>query len=177
MSAGEPLGGDEDGGLVPPGHEDTDLSLEELLELSRGIQLETLPGASTRLSRFTLKQISRANKIADGKRRSGKKLKKINNPKKAWQTQRKRKRTNQRKAYDTPKRRWWEKNRRYGAEWGISIEEWGDIWEMVGTPRFRIGRYDSEKPWTKYNLYVESNSGEKLYEGTEEYLRDKGYIY
>lgn len=174
-TAQEPLGGDEQGPLLPPGHPDQFMSLQRLLEASRGISIPSLEGSGVRLSKFTKKQLSRANRVKPGARRSGKHLRKIVRRRHPLATRRV-KREWQREYHRSPRRKYWELRKKKGpAQWLITEEEWADIWDLLGTHSFEVRRYEDDKPFTKYNLYIYNKSG-KLYEGAEEQLRDLGAL-
>lgn len=176
---------EEPEGLLPPG----DMSLDELLGASRGIQevdsLEALleesktiqllrtEGHTVRLSRFTLRQLSRANKIRSGYKRSGGRLKKVKQ-KKAWQTKRKEKRKYNQKL----EQYFYRYQHRYGVRWQVTMDSWlQEVGPLVEGYRLRIGVYEKEAPMTLENLWFEdSRSGEKLWEGAEERLRLLGHI-
>lgn len=172
----EPLRGDEEGSLLPPGHPDQYMSLQALLERSRGISIPTLEGSGVRLSRFTQKQISRAHRVKPGTRRKGKHLRKIVRRRHPLSTRRV-KREWQREYHRSPRRKFWELRKKKGHEqWLITEEEWAEIWDLLGTHSFEVRRYEDDKPFTKYNIYIYDKSGKKLYEGAEEALRDIGAL-
>jgi hypothetical protein len=161
---------------VPTFQLDLDRLTAERRERSRGIQLGRLPGSTVRLSNFTKKQIARKVRLVPDKVRSGLRLRPAKR-RVAWQTVRKQDREWQRKNYDTPRRRYWKYSRENAGDWEITKEEWGDIWDLLGTPRIALRRYDPSIPYTKYNLYIEElKTGRKLYEGVEELMRELGYI-
>ena len=160
--------------MLPPG----DDRLQALLERSRGIQLRQVEGSTVRLSKFTKKQLSRRNKVRPGTVRRGRHLRTIKKrPKRHYKTALKVRREWQREYHRSARRKFWELRKKKGpTEWAITEDEWNEIWDLLGTWRFEVRRYDEDKPFTKYNLFVYSPDGVKLYEGSEEQLRDIGYI-
>lgn len=131
--------------------------LAELLVRSRGIRLTTLPGATTRLSAFTRKQISRRVK-----------LRKVKKPRRGDHplTRRAKIRAKERRRYHKPGRRYWELRRYYGDTWGITRDEWFEIWRRLGgVTSFFISRPDESAPFTPRNLIVRDRNGQVIYEG------------
>lgn len=169
------LGDDETPLLVPTFHLDPDLALQALLERSRGVVLEVLPGASTKLSRFTLKQIARANPIREGSRRSGLRLRKVGRRKLTARQKRARTLKRDRARLREPMRIYSLRKTRYKDQWQISPEDWLNVLDWVGTTQCTFGRYWTDKPWTIYNLHITSLEGRSLFEGADEYLRSVGY--
>jgi hypothetical protein len=141
----------------PPYHPDPSKRLEELLERSRGIRLTTLDGATTRLSAFTRKQISRRVR-----------LRKVKKPRRGDHplTRRAKIRAKERRRYHKPGRRYWELRRYYGSAWGIDKGEWLEIWRRLGgVTSFLISRPDESAPFTPRNLIVRDRKGLVIYEG------------
>lgn len=141
----------------PPYHPDPSKRLQTLLERSRGIRLATLDGATTRLSAFTRKQISRRVR-----------LRKVKKPRRGDHplTRRAKIRAKERRRYHKPGRRYWELRRYYGDAWGISREEWIEIWHKLGgVTSFLISRPDEYAPFTPHNLLVRDRRGVVIYEG------------
>ena len=155
-------------GLPPLG----DMSLEDLLEASRGIEILVSEGMGIKLSKFTLRQLSRANPIRRGCKRSGKHLRKVRK-KKAWQTKRKEKRQYNLKL----EQQFYQLRNRYGDRWQVSKEGWlQEVGPYVEGNRLRVGVYDRKAPVTLENLWIEnSRTGAKLWEGAEERMRLLGY--
>ena len=155
-------------GLPPLG----DMSLEDLLEASRGIEILVSEGMGIKLSKFTLRQLSRANPIRRGCKRSGKHLRKVRK-KKAWQTKRKEKRQYNLKL----EQQFYQLRNRYGDRWQVSKESWlQEVGPYVEGNRLRVGVYDRKAPVTLENLWIEnSRTGAKLWEGAEERMRLLGY--
>jgi hypothetical protein len=142
--------------------------LQALLEASRGIQLRVLPGASVRLSRFTQKQVSRANPLKRTKAKPGR-------PKDHYQTRRKKKRTRNRSKWDQYAK--WK--HKFGARWLLTKEDWDMLWEYIGGYSLRLGTYERGEPVTLESLWIETGDSVKparLWEGAEEKLRRLGYI-
>lgn len=135
--------------------------LEELLRASRGIQLDTLPLGTTKLSRFTLKQMSRR-----------KPLRKVKRKKKHYHTERKEKRI-----FNSSKRgKYLKLKNLHGENWQITEEDWDVLWDYIGGSRFRIGRYDKTEPFTMETIWVEDKQRKKLWEGYDDRLRSVGAI-
>jgi hypothetical protein len=174
----EALHAPEGGRALPSGHLDGYVSLEELVERSRGIQLPKVEGATVKLSRFTQKQLSRRNRVRPGTKRKGKHLRAVKKrPRRHYKTALKVRREWQREYHRSPRRKFWELRKKKGPEqWLLTEEEWADIWDLIGTHEFEVRRYEEDKPFTKYNLYIFAPDGTKLYEGYEEQLRDIGAI-
>jgi hypothetical protein len=174
----EPLGGDEGGRVVASTVPDPSVRLQALLEASRGIQLPKVEGSTIKLSKFTKKQLSRRNKVRPGTVRKGKHLRVVKKrPRRHYKTALKVRREWQRAYHRSARRKFWELRKKKGAEqWLITEEEWADIWDLLGTHSFEVRRYEEDKPFTKYNLYIFTLKGVKLYEGYEEQLRDLGYL-
>jgi hypothetical protein len=175
----EPLGGDEGGRVVASTVPDPVVRLDELLRASRGIVLPRVEGSTVKLSKFTKKQLSRRNKVRPGTVRKGKHLRTVKKrPKRHYKTALKVRREWQRAYHRSARRKFWELRKKKGpSEWQVSEAEWNDIWELLDTPDFEVRRYEEDKPFTKYNLYIYQRSDmKKLYEGYEEQLRDIGAI-
>ena len=141
---------------------DPDVRLQQLLEASRGIVLDTLPLSSTRLSRFTLRQMA---KEATPRRKP--------RPKEHYKTRRKRfKAENLTKG---AKYRWYKSH--YGEAWMITLEEWDVLWDFIGGARFKLGRYRKDEPLTMETVWIEdSRTRRKLWEGYEDRLRGLGLL-
>ena len=144
----------------------------ELLEASRGIVIDSTEGYKVKLSKCTLRQLSRANPIRRGCKRSGKHLRKVRQ-RKAYQTKRKEKRLYNLKL----EQQFYQLRQRYGERWQVSKEAWlQEVGPYVEGNRLRVGVYDRKAPVTLENLWIEnSRSGAKLWEGAEEQLRRLGY--
>jgi hypothetical protein len=156
---------------------DPSVRLEALLERSRGVLLPKVEGATIRLSKFSKKQLSRRVKVRPGAVRKGLRLRTVKSrPKRHYKSEMKAQREWQRKYHRSARRKFWELRKKKGPDqWLVTEDEWNDIWELLGTWRFTVLRYDDSAPYTKYNLYIFDKSG-KLYEGAEEHLRDLGYL-
>jgi hypothetical protein len=148
--------------LLPPDIEDPDMVLERLLEASRTIVLDTQPLGTVRLSRFTLKQLSRTHRLrAAPKRRR----------KQHYHTYRRKLREKQHRRVQ----KYYRLKCKHKGRWQVSLEEWNDIlWPYVGEQSIRIGTYDPGAVMTIYSLWIESSTGERLWEGAEERLRELG---
>jgi hypothetical protein len=158
---------------LPPLRPLVEDSVESLLEASRGIVLEGIEGYGIKLSKFTRKQLSRANPIRNGSRRSGLHLRKVKK-KMAWQTKRKKKREYNR----TARQQYHQLKLRFGLRWAITLEVWLDeVAPYLEGYRVKVGVYDKEAPVDIENLWVsDKTSGAKLWEGAEERLRRLGYM-
>jgi hypothetical protein len=151
--------------LLPP-LLDPDVRLQALLEASRGIQLPVLPGASVRLSRFTRKQISRANPLKSRKKPRGR-------PKDHYQTRRKKKRERNRSKWD----RYAKYRHRFGARWLLTRDDWEVLWMYVEGYSLRLGTYERGEAATLESIWVaDVKTGRKLWEGAEEKLRQAGVL-
>jgi hypothetical protein len=151
--------------------------LDELVKQSKTVLLPKVEGSTIRLSKFSKKQLSRRVKVRPGTKRHGKLLRTVKSrPKRHYKSEMKAQREWQRKYHRSARRKFWELRKKKGPDqWLVTEDEWNDIWELLGTWRFTVLRYDDSAPYTKYNLYIFDKSG-KLYEGAEEQLRDMGYI-
>jgi hypothetical protein len=173
----EPLGDDEGGGVVASTVPDPSVRLQALLGASRGIVLPTVEGSTVRLSKFTKKQLSRRNKVRPGTVRKGLTLRTTKRrPRRHYKTALKVRREWQREYHRSARRKFWELRKKKGPDWQVTEDEWNEIWDLLGTWRFEVRRYEEDKPFTKYNLFVFAPDGRKLYEGAEEYLRELGMI-
>lgn len=141
-----------------------DMGLDELLERSTAIELAPLPGVSVKLSRFTAKQLSRANplkRVKPGRR-------------KAHYNTRRRKR---REASRTMWQMYHRFKQKYGSRWQVTKEDWQEqLWPYVRGRRLRLGSYSRGDNLNIYTVWIEdAQTGEKLWEGAEELLRLNGY--
>lgn len=150
--------------LLPPDIEDPDMVLERLLLASRTIVLDTLPLGTVRLSRFTLKQLSRQHRLrAAPKRRR----------KQHYHTYRRKIREKQHLRV----KKYYRLKGKHKGRWQISLDEWNDVlWPYVGEQAIRVGTYAPGQQMTIYSLWIESSTGERLWEGAEERLRELGCI-
>lgn len=147
---------------LPGDDYDPQKRLEELLRAARGIELETLPLSSVKLSRFTLKQISRSRPV-----------KRVKKKKMHYNTRRKKKRL----ANNSKRGRYLKFKSLHGEAWKITEEDWDLVWDFVGDRKFRLGRYSKAEPFTLETIWIEDKiSGEKLWEGYEDRLRDMGIL-
>jgi hypothetical protein len=147
--------------LLLPDDYDPVKRLEELLRASSGIQLDTLPLGTTKLSKFTLKQMSRAKPLRKPKRK-----------KQHYHTVRKKKRI-----VNSSKWGKYGKLKSLHKElWQITEEEWDMLWDYIGSVPFRIGRYDRKEPYRLDTIWVEDKKRKKLWEGYEDKLRSVGAI-
>lgn len=145
---------------------DPAVRLQALLEASRGIELRVLPGASVRLSKFTLKQISRKRKVVAVKPKRGR-------PKEHYQTRRRKKRMRNRSKWDQYAK--WK--HKFGARWLLTREDWEMLWEYIGGYSLRLGTYERGEPVTLESLWVQEHpKGKRLWEGAEERLRREGVL-
>lgn len=151
----------QDSEALPAYHLDPDKRLEELLRASRAIEIERLPLSSVKLSKFTLKQLSREHPIRPVKRK-----------KQHYNTRRKKARE---KSHSENKQYLLHKSRK-GEAWQVSREEWGVLWDYIGGCRYRLGRYSEDEPYSVENLWIESKDGKKLWEGYEDRLRRLGML-
>jgi hypothetical protein len=156
---------------------DPSVRLQALVERSRGIVLPKIEGSTIRLSKFTKKQLSRANKVRPGTVKRGRRLFKRKRKRHHLTTRRVR-REWQREYHRSPRRKFWELRKKKGEDWQVREDEWNEIWDLLGgCTSFEVRRYEEDKPFTKYNLYIYRRSDKhKLYEGKEEELRDIGAI-
>lgn len=145
-------------------HRELGVSLDELVERSRSIELVPLPGVSVKLSRFTEKQMSRANPLKRTVKRR----------KQHYQTRRRKLRERSRKQLA----QYYRFKVRFKDRWQVTLEEWQEmLWPYVGDRGIRLGGYEKDGALTPYTIWIEDNrTGEKLWEGAEERLRQDGYL-
>jgi hypothetical protein len=163
---------DSDSGALPCLDLTPEERLERLLEASRGLELRLMPGAGlTRLSRFTLKQMSRKLKrVPKGSKRAGLVVRRKRR-KQHYLTRRKAQRKEDRScvAMYTGYRL------KYKERWQMPREDWDVLWEYVKDRRFTLRVYPGLNEVRLDSVYcVDNNSGERLWEGLNDRLRELG---
>jgi hypothetical protein len=152
-------------------HQTPDERLEALLLSLEGLPLETLPGSGVKLSKFTLKQMSRKVKpVPEDSKRSGLRLK-AKRPRQHYQTRRKQ----WRKENKTKTSQFHSHRHSKGDLWEISKEDWEVLWDFVGGRSYTLKRYSKADAYRMDTVYAYDNkTKEKLWEGYDDKLRQLG---